>query len=264
MGFATYRSPDGRKPDPVIAPSEDLSTSRAMGKVYLYMGIALLITAAVAIGVGFLFAGWLTNWTGKSLSNYDFGANRAAAIVYFGSLIVSFIGILVSGIAMHAVMARGKHSVWPTYILYAIFMGILMSVFLIIGIDFATLGEAFGISAAAFAIMGTIGYFSKKNLNVLGMVALAALLMATLIGLLSLLLFFVFPQFWSTFNLIYTIIVTVALLIMVAVDTYNVKKIMSEGAANRNLCLYCAYIMYSDFIHLLVRVIILLSRFKRS
>ena len=39
-------------------------------------------------------------------------------------------------------------------------------------------------------------------------------------------------------------------------DVYRIKKIAEGGAAqNNNLVYYCAYILYSDFIALLVRVI---------
>ena len=263
MAFASYSDPH-RDSSSEGRSSVDLSTSRAMGKVYLYMGLALLITAAVAVGVGFLFAGWITNWTGTTLSTNYVNLNNAPFIVYLVVLIASLIGVLITGIAMHVVLARGRHSVWPTFIIYAILMGVVMSVFLIVGIDFATLGEAFAISAAAFLIMGLIGFFSKKNLNIFGMVALAALFMVILFGLVSLVLFFLFPGLLAIYSIIYNVVIMVVLLIMVAVDTYNIKKIMSTGSANQNLCLYCAYIMYSDFIHLLIRVIILLARAKRN
>lgn len=262
MAFASYPNPE-TNPSKAERPVVDLSTSRGMGKVYLYMGVAMLITAAVAVGVGFLFAGWMTNWTGVTLSPDVARNGNAPFITYVAILIASLIGVLITGVAMHAVMARGRHSVWPPFIIYSVLMGVVMSVFLIIGIDFVTLGEAFAISAVAFLIMGLIGFFSKKNLNVLGMVALAALFMVMIFGLTSLLLFFLFPGLFAVYSIIYNVVIMAVLLIMVAVDTYNVKRIMSEGAENKNLCLYCAYIMYSDFINLLIRVIILLARLKR-
>jgi len=263
MAFASYHNP---KVDPPVTgkASVDLSTSRAMGKVYLYMGVALLITAVVAVGVGFLFAGWLTGWSGRTLSVNYITFEKTPSIVYVATLIVAFIGVLITGVAMHAVVASGKHSVWPPFIIYSVLMGVIMSVFLITGIDFVTLGEAFGISAAAFALMGTIGYFSKKDLNIFGMVAFAALGMVMLFGLVCLILWFVMPGLLTVFSIVYSVVIMVVLLIMVAVDTYNIKKIMSEGSSNQNMTLYCAYIMYTDFMHILIRVILILSRFKRS
>lgn len=263
MPFASYHSP---KVDPPAfgKSSVDLSTSRAMGKVYLYMGLALLITAAVAVGVGFLFAGWLTGWTARTLSTKYLVFEKTPTIVYFIVLIASFIGVLITGMAMHVTIAKGKHSVWPPFIIYSVLMGVVMSAFLIAGIDFATLGEAFGISAAAFAIMGAIGYFSKKDLSIFAMVGFAALGMVMIFGLVSLLLWFLVPGLLTTFSIIYTIVIMFVLLIMVAVDTYNIKRIMSEGSASQNMTLYCAYIMYTDFINLLIRVILILARAKRN
>ena len=246
--------------------SEDLSTSKAIGKVFLYMGVALLVTALVAVGVGALFAGWLTNWTFDYSVFRNIGtafeASRTPWIVYFASVIVSFIGMLICTVALGRAAATGRHSAWPAFIVYSIFMGITLSIILIAGIDFVTIGEAFGISAGAFAIMGFIGYKSKRNLNILGMVAWTALIMVLISGLIFGLIFAFNRAAFNVFNIVYTAIVLVIFLILTAVDMYNVKRIVEKGADSKNLCLFCAFTLYTDFINIFIRVLLLLAKLK--
>ena len=49
------------------------------------------------------------------------------------------------------------------------------------------------------------------------------------------------------------------MLISVATDCFNAKKMLENGQANDNLALYCAYIMYTDFIMIFFRVLYLLA-----
>ena len=240
----------------------DLTTSRGMGKVYLYMGFALLITAAFAFGVGALFSGLLTGWT-YDLATIGQG-DRSIFIAYIVTIIIAAIGVLITGIIMHVTVAKGNHSAWLPYIIYSSLTGVLVSVFLVVGIDFVTLGEAFAISAIAFAVMGLIGYFSKRNLNILGMIGLVILLSLSMLGLTMMFTFIFFPKLFSVFSIVYNAVVLFVLLLMVAVDTYNVKKIMETGSASSNIYLLCAYIMYTDFINIFIRVLIILMRFRRN
>ncbi|MCR5078513.1 MAG: Bax inhibitor-1 family protein [Bacilli bacterium] len=233
-----------------------------MGKVYLYMGFALLITAAFAFGFGALFSGLLTGWTyDLKAINYN---NVGIFYAYIGVLIASGIGVLITGIVMHSIVARGRHSAWPAYIIYSSLIGILVSAFLVVGIDFVTLGEAFVISAIAFGTMGLIGYFSKRNLSILAMIGFVVLISLSLFGFTMLFTFIFFPGALRLFSIIYNAVILFVLLLMVAVDTQNVRRIMETGSASNNLCLLCAYIMYTDFINIFIRVLFILMRFKRN
>lgn len=268
MPFESYSDIDKNEPVSPRADGEYVTSSKAFGKILLYMGIGLLFTALVAVGVSAAFAGWLTNWTYDYAVFQNLGeainANRTPFIVYFGAVIVSFIGILVTGVAMAVTVAKGKRSPWPPFIIYSTFMGILMSIFLVAGIDFLTIGEAFGISAAAFVIMGIIGFFSKRNLNFLVMVLLTGVIMLAIAGLVMGLLYWRNPGAYTVWSFVYTGAVLVLLLVMVAADTYNIKKIVSQGNATKNMCVYCAYVMYTHFINIFIRVLILLARIKRN
>ena len=265
MAFASFNNPS--EVNEPRSDGEDLSTSRALGKVFLYMGLAMLITALVAIGVGALFAGLITNWTYSFGAIEDLGssinANSTAFTIYFASLIVSLVGILITGFAMNFIIVKGK-SAWPAFILYSIFMGILMSVLLVLGVDFVTLGEAFGISAVGFGVMGLVGYFSKRDLNFLVMIGFAALIIAMLTGIVFLIVFWANPAMLNAWSIGYTILVIALILIMVAANMCNIKRIVNQGNATKDLCVYCAYVMYTQFISLFLRVLYLLLRLRRN
>lgn len=260
MAYASFHQPGSENPGTINSNATELTTSKGMGKVYLYMGLGLVITALVALGVGAFFAGWLTNWT-YDVVNIE-NASSNAVYTFFGVVIVSFIGLLIDAIVMGAVLARERHSIWPHYIIYSVLMGAALSVIIVAGASFTVIGEAFGISALAFIVMGLIGYFSKKDLNILAMVAYAALMMLMLIGLVFAILYFVMPMAYVIWAVSTSAVVSLLMLLVVAVDTYNIKKIIARSQASENVYLYCAYTMYSDFIVIFLRVLYVLMVLK--
>ena len=259
MAYAQFR--EDRPYEPDQQPAEVNVTGKGLARIYGYMGIALLITAAVALLTAWIFSGRINS--ASSLQVAD-----AWVVGYFATLITSGIAVLILGIWLPVRLARGKRSLWVPYILYSIFMGALLSVVLIAGISWTIIGEAFAISAAAFLIMFFIGYFAKKDFTLGAYIAIGVLSMAALLIV-----------FWIIFGLltgglsnlgayrldiIYSVIVCVIMLIFIAIDGFRVKKIAAQGNASNNMYLYCAYVMYSDFITLLLRVIIILARTQRN
>lgn len=257
MAFASVRK--SRAPQDEIKVNEFLQNkNKSIGKVYLYMGIGLAISAIVSIVVGALFAGWFTNfgridWAGE--------VPDTAIFTYVGVLIASYIIMFIDSLVITHRAYSDKKSLWVPYILYTILMGVFLSSFLIAGIDFYTLGEAFGISGLVFVIMGLIGYYSKSNLNVLGMIAAGALLCLLLGGAFWFVLWLINPAAFYIYNVIVSIAVMAFLLILVAVDTYNIKNIL-QNSAGKNMPLYCAFKMYTDFIAIFVRILYFLALIK--
>ena len=49
-----------------------------------------------------------------------------------------------------------------------------------------------------------------------------------------------------------------AYIVIAAIDTFNIKRILSNGENSSNLTLYCAFMMYSDFISIFIRVLYIL------
>ena len=141
-------------------------------------------------------------------------------------------------------------------------MGVFLSSFLILGIDFQTIGEAFLLTSTSFFAMFLIGYFAKggKGMRILAMVTS---LLATMI--------LIFALFWLikilvTGNTIgyyrYDMIISGAILllsvIVVAFDAYNIKRILEKADGMKNVALYCAFTMYSDYIIIFLRVLYVL------
>ena len=71
-------------------------------------------------------------------------------------------------------------------------------------------------------------------------------------------------QTLSRLDIVYSVIVCVIMLLFIVIDGIRVKQIAAAGESSTNLHLYCAYVMYSDFITLLVRVIYILARTQRN
>ena len=259
MAYAQFREQRPYEPDQQQQEVE--VKGKGLARIYGYMAINLAVTAVVAILVAWFFSSHINSFESIQQAN-------GYVTAYFATLIVSFIAILILGIWLPVRLVRGKHSLWVPYILYGVFMGALLSVVLIAGISYAIIGEAFGIAAAAFLIMFFIGYFSKKDFSLPAYIAIGFLSMAMLLVV-----------FWLIIgaasggldrlgvyrlDMIYSGIVCLIMLIFIAIDGHRVKQIAAQGSASNNMYLYCAYVMYSDFITLLLRVIYILARTQRN
>ena len=233
------------------------SPSKMLAKSFGYMAIGLDITAVVGFLIAYIFA--------LSFKEESFDSNGALTRtggIYFALMIVSFIALIIDSFAMNAVLARGKHSLWIPYIIYSVLMGVLMSSFVLV-IDFWTIGEALGISAGVFLILFLIGYFSKVDLNPLAFVGLGFLMLMGFIGLFWGIFFFINPGAFIVYNVIFSFAFAIIMLIVVAADAYNIKRILATAQDNdNNLALYCAWTMYSDFIILFVRVLYIIALIK--
>lgn len=231
-----------------------LPQGKLMARVFGYMALAVLITGAVAFGLAVLFTYGL-KWTVER-GNINF--SNGAVVGYFVLMGVSFVALLIDSFVMQSFLATGKHSIWGPYIIYATLMGVLMSSFVMF-IDLYVLVEAFGIATISFLLMFLIGYFSKADLNPLGLVAYGALFSILLLSLFWGLFAWLSPGSFYIWNLVFSIAICAIFMIIAAVDSYNIKKILQNGEANDNICLYCAFTMYSDFIMILIRLIYILS-----
>lgn len=231
------------------------SGSKFIGKVFLYMFYALLLTAAIGVGVGL----FLKHFFAADISD---GIKGTYAVIYIVLMIVSLISILVVGIWFNISAIRGKHSLVVPYVLYALFMGILMSSFVLF-VDIATLGLAFGITTVAFGAMAAIGLLSKRNLGFLSIVVMGLFVGVLTLSLVNIIFYFVFPELFVVNYLIIEAVIFIIIMLVTIIDVWRVKKIAERGEANTNLALFCAFNLYIDFIQLFIRVVYLLLIAKR-
>ena len=218
-----------KKDETEVVFAKPVNTSKTLAKTFGYMAIALVVTAAVALGLGALFAYLL-------FPDYSFGGetfNTTAFTAYIVVMIVSLLALIIDSIAMRAVFAKGKHSIWPHYLIFAALMGVFLSSFLVLGVDFGVIAEAAGISALVFGILFLIGYFSKKDLNPLAFAAWGLLCMVGLFGILFFVLFLIIPGAYLFYNLIYCGVFALVMLISVATDCFNAKKMLENAWHSR-------------------------------
>lgn len=255
MPYASYPQEDFSKKSSFNEnKATQTPSNRLLAKSFGYMALGLAISGAVAFLVSFLFV-YVLRWAGER--------GQIAAAYSRGYLIVmavSFVGLLISGLLMSIVMARNKRSAWVPYILYTVFMGVFLSSFLILGIDFKTVGEAFLLTSASFLAMFLIGYYSKGGVRILGMVVSLLATMAFLFSLFWLIKVLVSGNGIGSF--IYDMILSGAILLIsvlvVAIDAYNIKRITEKAQGMKNVALYCAFTMYSDYIIIFLRVLYIL------
>jgi FtsH-binding integral membrane protein len=226
-------------------------------RVFGYMFIGLLITAGIALGLGAI----LRNYLGQpSLSDSELST---AAVTYLVVMVGSAIAILILSILLNVFLYKGKHSLVVPAILYTVFMGVLLSSFTLF-IDWSVLGLAFGITSASFGLMALIALLSKGNLNGLAIAGLGLLIGALLLGLVNWILWMVMPGTWTMLNIIITFIVLAAMMLITIYDMWRIKKICEHGEMNTNMELYCAFTLYTDFIYILIRVILIILASKKS
>ena len=213
-----------------------------MAKVYGYLFLALLFTAGVAFGIGYLFSLWIAS----NADNAVVGMNVI--------LIVSAIGLIVLSFTVQGVAFSNKHSVIPYFIGYVTLMGVLLSTFTMF-IDWRILGVAFGITSLVIALDAIIALFSKGNMNFLATLGITLLFGGGMVFFFSWLFIFLFPNVFGPLLYAIDFIVFAAITILTLVDIARINKIAERGEMSTNLSLYCAFIIYTDFIYIFIRIV---------
>ncbi len=143
------------------------SVNSLVGRVYGYMFIGLLLTAAIAFGIGMLFNLMIfgtLNTANIDYSDINTNLSAAGATALLATLIISGIGVIAMSIVVNIVFVRGRHSVLVPALIYCILMGLLLSS-LVVFVPWEILGITFAITAGMFGIMFLISYLSKGSLN---------------------------------------------------------------------------------------------------
>lgn len=239
----------GRKSRPSQVSLAD--GSKFIGAVFLYMFLALAITGIVATGVGALFQYLLFN-----------GDAEAAANAYFITLIVSLILYIPTMIVTQVLAIKNSKGMVPAYVIYSITMGIFISTFVMF-IPFYEIAIAFGGTCLAFGLMTLIAWFSKRNLNTLGVIASGLLFGSFILLLINLPLQLLFPDIMTPVMWIVSYVMLIAVILITVIDLRRVKEIAANGGGSNNVALLCALNLYVDFIYIFIRLLALLSKLRR-
>ena len=224
-----------------IHPVRDTTTSGLadFGKIFLYMFMYLAITTAVAFGVGYAIS---ASFAASG------GTDETIPALYLALLIGSAIGMFILMFVIQFIVIRGRHSVLVPSIIYAILVGVLFSC-LTIFVDWRIMGLAFGITAGIFLLMGLIAIFTRGNMAPLAMMGIGLIIGG---GLLALVNFFLGS---TTLYWIVSFVIFAAIMFIAMYDIWRIRKITENGGADNNISYYCAFIMYTDFINIFVRIL---------
>ena len=255
-----FNSIDNQKKETVVQ-SVDLTDKQTRGaflsRVFGWMFICLLITTAVAAGLGYGLMFALAN------ASEEVAADLLTVMIVM--LIGSAIALLVMSFVLPIRFIRGKKNILVPLMIYVVLMGVLLSCFTWL-FEPIILVESFGITALVFGLMALLGYLSKGRVAGIGVIMLGLIIGAGILSVVNFVMILVggISQENVTISWIVSLAIFAFLMFMTMWDVARINQIAAKGdTGNNNLVHYCAYILYSDFIALLVRVIYYLAIFTR-
>lgn len=226
--------------------------SKFTAKVFAYMFLALVITGVVAAVVGLIFSHYFP-------INYGQPTNAGASKAYIILLITSIVAYIPVMIWIQVKALKGNGSIIAPYTIYAVLMGILISSFTMF-IPFYIIALAFGLTSLSFGVMFLIGYFAKRDLSALAVIAFGMMTGLAIIGLFNLIWMLVFPGTFQMFYWLITYGFFIVIVLLTIFDIQNIKKLAMSGETDKNVALMCSLNLYVDFIYIFIRLLILLVR----
>ena len=239
--------------------SSKVSSGLAYVRVFLYMALGLAISCGISIGLPYLFRQIM-------ITNPEVGFYSWIATIVISSIAQIILIFLVNSKAI-----RGKTvGTWVSYLLYAVCMGILMSVFFMfedLNVALPTFATAFGVTCVAFLVMALIGFLTKGNLNIFANIGLGLLFGGALLAFTNYMLMLFMPStygVWTWLDWVITFVMLIAILLITAYDMNRFKNDLNSGIIQTDsLFVYYAFSFYCDFIYILIRIFIVLMASRR-
>lgn len=217
--------------------SEVDSSSNSMTKVFGWMFLAILVTAAVAFGLPYFLV-----------------AINAAEAYYplliggvIATVVLSFLGQFVIA------QARSKALAVTVFLLFAASMGIWISP-LVLLYDLGTLVYALFTTSAVFGIMAVYGAVTKRDLSGFG-----SFMIMLLLGCLIVSIFNIFIAN-TTLDWFLSYIILAVYIGFIAFDVQRVKRLSQSGQMNTNIALLMALNLYVDFVYIFIRLVAIIGR----
>lgn len=226
----------------ISVKSQSLALSALMTKVYLWMTLALCITALSAMYVS---------------TNQDLALAIFTNKVLFWGLIFAEFGIVIALSAR--IMKMSFLTAGLLFGLYAIINGFTLSIILFIYSP-GVIAQAFFATAGTFGAMSLIGTFIKKDLSAIGhfcFMALIGLIIATIVN------------FFCANETLYWAITYLGVLIfcgLTAYDTQKIRRMMIECSTpdhyevGMKLALLGSLDLYLDFINMFLYLLRIFGR----
>ncbi|MEJ5273451.1 MAG: Bax inhibitor-1/YccA family protein [Spirochaetota bacterium] len=224
--------------DIATAPISEEFERKFISKTYLYMVLALVITAAV---------GYFTASTGLILSLFR------SSLIFFGLIIAEF--VVVFWLSSQILKLSTGMALFG-FLLYSIINGLTLSAIFLVYTQ-ASIVTAFLITAGMFLVMSLVGFTTKTNLMGFGgylMTALFGIIIASIVNI------------FLKSSTLYWIISAGGVLIftiLIAYSTQKLKiiaKIASFEQGSARFAILAALELYLNFINLLLYVLRFLGK----
>lgn len=236
--------------------------SKFLAAVFKYVFLFLAITAGVAAVLGVIF-GYLFP-INSYIGSADYNPTTEAAFsVYIGLLIGSGIFMLVLMFWIMFVSFRQNSNLFVPFTLYATTMGVFVSACTLF-VPVAIVAISLGITCLTFGAMFAIGYFTKVNTNILGMIVIGLFVGALLISIFNLIWMLVIKTGFQNIYWLVSFMIFGAMMLITIIDVARMKQIAEKGEGTRNLALYCAFNLYVDFIYMFLRILSFVARFTSN
>lgn len=214
-----------------------------MGKVYLWMTLALAVTGLTSLYVA----------SSPSLVQSIFASRGTFWLLVIAELALVFI-------LSARIMKMSFSTAGIMFALYSVLNGVTMS-FIFIAYTSTSIATAFFVTAGMFAAMSFIGFVTKKDLSSFGSfftMALIGLIIASVVNI------------FLNSSVMYWIITYVGVLLFVgltAYDTQKIKQMLIEygdevNDSTQKLALIGSLSLYLDFINLFLYILRLFGNNK--
>lgn len=234
------------------AASIDVGFKSHLARVFGWMFLGLLITTACAyfLNIGF-FTGQV--WSYVMINSVSILLILEVVVVIALSALRNKVSTAVAKILFLVYAALNGVTIGSIVLSYA-YSGYL---------SYTTAVYAFGLTAATFAVMALVGYFTKIDLSRFGSIALVGLLMIIVFSLLNV---FLFKSAGLDLLICY-----VGLFIFIGLTAYDVQRIKKEyayyasngdSASLKKSAIFSALGLYLDFINIYLYILRLLGRNK--
>ena len=232
----------------VLSQNKTSSVVLPIAKVYLYFALALIISALAAFTFPYIAV---------AIGGAENGIN-----VYMGGIIVSALLLFPLSIAMAISSFRARISskgigITICYILYSLAMGVLLSS-CFMAFEIEDIYYSLFITAGAFLIMSAVGFATKGRLNGAISFVIGAFFAVFILSLINV-FFFNETIYWIiSFAMLFII------LMYVAIDTNRIKQLAQSGhlGQSNHMAIYCAYMLYTDFITIFLYILRFVAAFK--
>lgn len=214
-----------------------------MRNVYTWMACGLAMTALTAMIVG---------------RNENWVYTIATSGMYWGLLIAEVVLVVFLSARIHKMSFATAGLMFAAY---AILNGVTMS-FIMLVYTAESIAQAFFVTAGTFGGMSLVGYFTKKDLSVMGrtlMMALIGLIIATVVNI-----------FWQN-SMMASILNYAGVIIFAGLTAYDTQKIKVMFQQNQHagindqtnkLALMGSLELYLDFINLFIYILRLFGNRK--